>query len=92
MGLALPATTARRFAYPCLDWSERRDHLAGSLAVAMLEQGVSNGWLLRVKGSRALTLTPAGQTAWSPWLGQRPMRSVASKPGDAEAWRERQAL
>ena len=92
LGLALPATTARRFAYPCLDWSERRDHLAGSLAVAMLEQGVANGWLLRVKGSRALTLTPAGQTAWAPWLDQRSMRSVASKPGDPDACRDRHAL
>ncbi len=93
LGLEWPSTTtARRVAYPCLDWSERRDHLAGSLAVAMLEQGVSKGWLLRVKGSRALTLTPAGQAAWAPWLDQRPMRSVASKPGDPEVLRERQAL
>ena len=43
LGLDQPSTTARRFAYPCLDWSERRDHLAGSLAVAMLEQGLSKG-------------------------------------------------
>jgi DNA-binding transcriptional ArsR family regulator len=37
LGLSLPAatSTARRFAYPCLDWSERRDHLAGALAEAM---------------------------------------------------------
>ncbi|MBC7991752.1 MAG: winged helix-turn-helix transcriptional regulator [Rhizobacter sp.] len=91
LGLEWPSTTTvRRVAYPCLDWSERRDHLAGSLAVAMLEQAVSNGWLLRTKGSRALTLTPSGRKAWAPWLDQRSMRSVASKPEDE--FRERQAL
>ena len=77
LGLDLPSSTARRFAYPCLDWSERRDHLAGSLAVAMLEQGLSKGWLLRAKDSRALTLTPSGRRAWAPWLDQRSIRSVA---------------
>jgi DNA-binding transcriptional ArsR family regulator len=68
LGLDLPSSTARRFAYPCLDWSERRDHLAGSLAVAMLEQAVSKGWLLRAKDSRAMTLTPSGRKAWAAWL------------------------
>ena len=77
LGLELPAAAARRVAYPCLDWSERRDHLAGSLAVSMLEQAVSKGWLLRAKDSRALTLTPSGRKAWAPWLDQRSMRSVA---------------
>ena len=77
LGLDLPSSTARRVAYPCLDWSERRDHLAGSLAVAMLEQAVAKGWLLRAKDSRAMTLTPSGRKAWAPWLDQRSMRSVA---------------
>ncbi|MGY4831248.1 ArsR/SmtB family transcription factor [Sphaerotilaceae bacterium SBD11-9] len=77
IGLDLPATSTRRVAYPCLDWSERRDHLAGSLAVALLEQAVANGWLLRTKDSRALTLTPSGRKAWATWLDQRSMRSVA---------------
>jgi hypothetical protein len=45
--------------------------------VAMLEQGLAKGWLLRAKDSRALTLTPTGRKAWAPWLDQRSMRSVA---------------
>jgi DNA-binding transcriptional ArsR family regulator len=69
LGLQAPGGgPARRFAYPCLDWSERRDHLAGSLAVAMLEQGLAKGWLLRAKDSRAVSITPAGRKAWAPWL------------------------
>lgn len=71
LGLELPAQSGtRRFAYRCLDWSERRDHLAGSLAVALLEQGVEKGWLLRSKDSRAMTLTHSGEQAWAPWLGR----------------------
>lgn len=69
LGVVLPgAGHARRFAYPCLDWSERRDHLAGSLAVAWLEHGLAQGWVRRAKDSRAVTLTPSGAKAWSRWL------------------------
>ncbi|HEX6707732.1 MAG TPA: helix-turn-helix transcriptional regulator [Albitalea sp.] len=72
MGLELPAigsaAAARRFAYPCLDWSERRDHLAGGLAVALLEHGIDKGWLRRTEGSRALRLMPSGERALAPWL------------------------
>jgi DNA-binding transcriptional ArsR family regulator len=63
-GVTVPELTspaaARRFAYPCLDWSERRDHLAGGLAVLLLEHFVERNWLRRVEGSRALRLTPEG--------------------------------
>ncbi|CAN5829259.1 winged helix-turn-helix domain-containing protein [soil metagenome] len=58
----------RRFAYPCLDWSERRDHLAGGLAVALLAHAIEARWLRRVGESRALTLTPMGAKALAPWL------------------------
>ena len=60
---------ARRFAYPCLDWSERRDHMAGHFASALLEHGLAQGWLRRVADSRALKLTPKGATALAPWIG-----------------------
>ncbi len=71
LGIALPADAApsRRFAHACFDWSERRDHLAGSLAVSLLEHGLAQGWLRRSKGSRALQLTPPGATALARWIG-----------------------
>ena len=50
-----------RFAYPCLDWSERRDHLAGRLASTLLEHFLARRWLVRVAQSRALKVTPSGQ-------------------------------
>ena len=52
--------TPIRMAYPCLDWSERRDHLGGKLALALLTHFQSQGWLRRVAGERALRLTPPG--------------------------------
>jgi len=51
----------RRFAYPCLDWSERRHHLAGRLASSLLDHFVARHWLARAPQSRALRLTPLGR-------------------------------
>lgn len=50
-----------RLAYGCLDWSERRDHLAGRLARALLQHFTERGWLRRREGERALTVTPTGR-------------------------------
>lgn len=70
LGLALPAagSTVRRHAYPCLDWSERRDHLAGTVAVGLLELGLQRHWLRRIGESRALQLTPTGAQALAPLI------------------------
>ncbi len=65
---APPARATRRYAYPCLDWSERRDHLAGSLAAALLDHCLERHWLRRTPDSRAVALTPAGAQALAPWL------------------------
>lgn len=61
--------SSRRFAYPCLDWSERRDHLAGQLADDILQHLTTQGWLRRGSG-RALELTPQGQRELLPRLEQ----------------------
>lgn len=52
-----------RVLYDCVDWSERRDHFAGPLAVAWLEVMVDKGWLRRVADTRELKLTPPGRPA-----------------------------
>ncbi len=61
------ATGKRRYAYPCLDWSERRDHLAGQLADEMLAHFIHKGWVRRADG-RALELTPLGTQVLVPML------------------------
>jgi DNA-binding transcriptional ArsR family regulator len=52
-----------RVLYDCVDWSERRDHFAGALAVTWLNAMVDKGWLRRDAESRELTLTPMGKLA-----------------------------
>lgn len=47
----------------CLDWSERRPHLAGWLGAELLAAFLKQGWLRREAGSRALQVTPAGRRA-----------------------------
>jgi DNA-binding transcriptional ArsR family regulator len=52
----------KRALYGCMDWSERRDHFAGPVAVAMLELFIAQGWLKRQHESRALVVTERGRT------------------------------
>ena len=51
----------RRFLIrPCLDWSERRRHMAGSLAASLLDKMLSADWLRKTKNSRAVIVTGKG--------------------------------
>lgn len=61
--LALGVETApggRLLCRPCLDWSERRPHLAGRLGAALCRHCLERGWLRRVPGSRAVRASPEG--------------------------------
>jgi DNA-binding transcriptional ArsR family regulator len=51
----------RSFLRPCLDWSERRYHIAGSLAAAFLDKMLQQDWIRRIKNSRAVIVTAKGQ-------------------------------
>ncbi|HEX3986793.1 MAG TPA: helix-turn-helix transcriptional regulator [Acidobacteriaceae bacterium] len=51
----------RRFAYGCLDWSERRPHLGGALGAALLTHALARRWVARELDSRALRLTAHGR-------------------------------
>lgn len=59
----------KRFAYGCMDWSERREHLAGVLATKLLTHYVACGWLQKSKAQRALVLTPVGAATISRLFG-----------------------
>ncbi|HEX7326408.1 MAG TPA: transcriptional regulator [Rhodanobacteraceae bacterium] len=69
-GVDVPGARRRRgrFAYACLDWSERRPHLAGALGAAWLEHALRCRWVARVPDSRALDVTTAGRRALRTWL------------------------
>ena len=53
----------RAFAKPCLDWTERRHHLAGALGAALLEKMLEAHWLRRTAQSRAMVVTAKGRQA-----------------------------
>jgi DNA-binding transcriptional ArsR family regulator len=61
---------------PCLDWSDRRMHLAGRLGALLCVHCRQQGWLLPQAGTRALALTPAGAVALRDWLGVRRWQAV----------------
>ncbi|MFD3266231.1 ArsR/SmtB family transcription factor [Phenylobacterium ferrooxidans] len=72
----------------CLDWSERRSHLAGSLGAAMLTRIYELGWARRGKGTRLVTFSAPGlaafEAAFGPESGSvRPARPPSSGPGPA---------
>ncbi len=58
----------RHFARRCLDWTERRDHLAGSLGAAICEKFLASGWINRDKHSRAVHLSLAGRRELGRWV------------------------
>lgn len=51
----------RSFSHKCLDWSERRHHLAGALGNAIMEKLLELKWVQRHPTSRALTVTSEGE-------------------------------
>jgi DNA-binding transcriptional ArsR family regulator len=60
-GAHLTSNPRRMFCRPCLDWSERRYHLAGAVGTAIWRRCLELGWLVREPDTRALKLTVAGR-------------------------------
>jgi len=58
---AAVARQRRAFCRPCMDWSERRHHLAGSLGTAMLSRFSGLGWVSQSNKSRSIRITPLGE-------------------------------
>jgi DNA-binding transcriptional ArsR family regulator len=61
----------RRFAFACLDWSERRFHLGGALGAAVLDLTLRREWVEKEPSSRALSLTRLGRREMQSRLGLR---------------------
>jgi DNA-binding transcriptional ArsR family regulator len=56
----------------CLDWTERRTHLAGALGASLYHQLVARGWVLPRPGSRAVRVTAEGELALARLLSVQP--------------------
>ncbi|WP_304459557.1 ArsR/SmtB family transcription factor [Alicyclobacillus sendaiensis] len=52
----------RYFARKCMDWSERRHHLAGALGAAIARRMKELGWIVQISGTRALRVTTLGKS------------------------------
>jgi DNA-binding transcriptional ArsR family regulator len=67
LGIDVPrlAHGRRLFCRQCIDWSERRPHLAGALATAVAQRCFELGWIARVRDSRALRILPDGKRGFA---------------------------
>lgn len=63
------APSRRPVCRTCLDWSERRPHLAGRLGAALLDRMLATKWVARTPASRALSITRAGEAGLAAKFG-----------------------
>jgi DNA-binding transcriptional ArsR family regulator len=69
LDLSSKERSRRIFCRPCLDWSERRYHIAGLVGAEMCRRCLALGWVGRERDSRALRITPAGETGFRATFG-----------------------
>jgi DNA-binding transcriptional ArsR family regulator len=77
--LASSRKTKRIFCKPCLDWSERRYHLAGWVGAEICRRCTDLGWIKRARDTRAVQLTPVGKAGLSQLLGPSLRDKVAHR-------------
>jgi DNA-binding transcriptional ArsR family regulator len=65
LGVHLPERTRRPPVRSCLDWTERRPHLAGSVGAALCGLAFESGWIKRIGSGRAVAVTAEGRAALS---------------------------
>ena len=68
-GIILPPASRRPLVRSCLDWTERRPHLAGAAGAAICGYAMENRWITRIGTGRAVALTDAGRDALREHLG-----------------------
>lgn len=66
------SNSRRSFAHPCLDWSERRHHIAGALGAGLLSHMATLGWVRRRPASRAVVVNDTGRQGLAEAFGWRP--------------------
>jgi DNA-binding transcriptional ArsR family regulator len=69
--VAAARDSRRRFAFACLDWSERRAHLGGAIGAAFLAMAKAKRWVTMARDGRAVTLTVTGYRELSKHFGMR---------------------
>ncbi|TWC00464.1 ArsR family transcriptional regulator [Bradyrhizobium macuxiense] len=69
--LRAPARSRRLLCRPCLDWSERRPHLAGRAGAAVADLALQRDWIRRRPQGRSVEITEAGLVAFRDLFGAR---------------------
>jgi hypothetical protein len=69
LGITLPPDKRRPPVRSCLDWTERRPHLAGTVGAAVCRHAFDSGWITQIGTHRAVALTDTGQRALRDHLG-----------------------
>ncbi|GHA60839.1 transcriptional regulator [Streptomyces tauricus] len=69
VGIPLVRTGQRPLARACLDWTERRPHLAGIAGAALCQHALNANWCTRIGSERAVKVTEKGEQALSQLLG-----------------------
>ncbi|MFF3847616.1 ArsR/SmtB family transcription factor [Streptomyces sp. NPDC002328] len=69
VGIGLDRGGRRPLARACLDWTERRPHLAGVAGAALCRHAFDAGWCERIGSERAVRVTAAGERALADLLG-----------------------
>lgn len=69
LGVTVPSGTRRPAVRSCLDWTERRPHLAGAVGAALCRHAFDAGWIVPVGTTRAVAVTPAGRAVFRDRLG-----------------------
>lgn len=75
LDVAVWSRSRRPVARECLDWTERRPHLAGLAGAELCREFFDRGWIRRIGSGRAVRLTPAGAAALPEVLGIEPERA-----------------
>ncbi|WP_250401657.1 ArsR/SmtB family transcription factor [Streptomyces cellostaticus] len=68
-GIPLDRSARRPLARACLDWTERRPHLAGAAGAALCRHALDAGWCVRIGSERAVRVTAPGERALHELLG-----------------------
>jgi len=70
-GIELPTrrSTRRHFCRLCLDWTERRPHIAGAVGAALTKRCFDLGWMERMEHSQAVIVTPLGRRGFQKTFG-----------------------
>ncbi|MDQ0962911.1 DNA-binding transcriptional ArsR family regulator [Streptomyces sp. B4I13] len=71
-GIVLDPAGRRPLARACLDWTERRPHLAGAAGAALCRHALDAGWCVRIGSERAVKVTARGERALAELLGVEP--------------------